>query len=74
MGVVDIVKICLEIDLMIGGNTPVFNTPVLGAFCKLFEDIPLDEMIDVIKDNFPKASIGELNANGAKLAYERVQN
>lgn len=72
LGVVDIVKICFEINLMIGGNTPIFNTPVLGAFSRMFDAIPLDIMLEAIKENFTKPDIAELNAEGARLAYEKL--
>src|SRR5271157_20502 len=72
LGVVDIVKICFEINLMIGGNTPIFNTPVLGAISRMYDAIPLDIMLEAIKENFTKPDIAELNAEGARLAYEKL--
>ena len=72
LGVVDIVKICFEINLIIGSNTPVLNTPVLGAISRIFDEIPLDIMLDAIKENFNKPDVAELNAEGARLAYEKL--
>jgi 2-oxoisovalerate/pyruvate ferredoxin oxidoreductase gamma subunit len=72
LGVVDIVKICFDINLVLGGNTPIFNTPVLGAIARMFDEIPLDIMLDAIKENFTKPEIAELNAEGARLAYEKL--
>lgn len=72
LGIVDIVKICLEIKLLIGGNTPVFNTPVLGALCKMFPQISLDTMCTAIKENFPNQKVADLNAEGARRAYESL--
>ena len=72
IGVVDITKIDIEINLFISANTPVFNTPVLGAFCRIVDAIPLETMLDAIRENFPNQNVAEINAQGAMLAYERL--
>jgi 2-oxoacid:acceptor oxidoreductase gamma subunit (pyruvate/2-ketoisovalerate family) len=72
LGIVDIVKICLDIKLMIGGNTPVFNTPVLGALSRIFPQIPLDTMCMAIKENFPNQKVADLNAEGARRAHDAL--
>ncbi|MHA1794344.1 MAG: 2-oxoacid:acceptor oxidoreductase family protein [Promethearchaeota archaeon] len=73
LGVVDILKIDLDIGLMIGGNIPVLNTPILGAFCKLFPNIPLDTMLETIKEYFGEDGKAELNVKGANLAHDLVK-
>ncbi|MBD3186862.1 pyruvate ferredoxin oxidoreductase [Candidatus Bathyarchaeota archaeon] len=73
LGIVDILQIDIDIGLMIGGNIPILNTPILGAFCKLFEDIPLDVMLDVIKEKFSGNGKATLNAKGATIAFESLQ-
>ncbi|MHA1370271.1 MAG: 2-oxoacid:acceptor oxidoreductase family protein [Promethearchaeota archaeon] len=71
---VDILKICLDINLMRDGSTPVFNMPILGAFCKIFNEIPLEVMLDTIIENFgSNLENGKLNARGAEMAYKRVE-
>jgi 2-oxoacid:acceptor oxidoreductase gamma subunit (pyruvate/2-ketoisovalerate family) len=73
VGVVDITKICIEINLFISGNAPVFNTPVLGAFCRMIDAIPLETMLEAIRENFPgQKNAADLNVQGASLAYERI--
>lgn len=72
LGTVDIVKICLDIKLLIDGNMPVFNTPVLGALSRMFPQIPIDTMCAAIKENFSNQKIADLNAEGARRAHESI--
>ncbi|MHA1684659.1 MAG: 2-oxoacid:acceptor oxidoreductase family protein [Promethearchaeota archaeon] len=72
LGVVDILKIDLEIGLMIGGNIPILNTPILGALCRMFDEIPLDVMLSVIKEYFGGNEKADLNVKGATLAHDRI--
>jgi 2-oxoacid:acceptor oxidoreductase gamma subunit (pyruvate/2-ketoisovalerate family) len=72
LGIVDIVKICFDIKLLIDGNTPIFNTPVLGALSRMFPQIPLDTMCTAIKEYFPNQKVAVLNAEGARLAHDAL--
>ncbi len=72
VGVVDIMKICLDINLMKGGNEPIVNTPVLGALAKMFDAIPLEIMIQSIRGQFPDPEKAALNEKGARLAYDAI--
>nr|MDO8115841.1 2-oxoacid:acceptor oxidoreductase family protein [Candidatus Sigynarchaeota archaeon] len=73
IGLVDIMKICFDINLMKGRNDPVVNTPVLGAVAKVFSKIPLDVMVKIIKDQFPDPAKAGLNVQGARLAYDSIK-
>lgn len=72
LGIVDIAKICFDIKLLIDGNTPIFNTPVLGALARIFPQIPLDIMISTIKEYFPNQKVADLNAEGTRLAHDAL--
>ncbi|MBN2151646.1 MAG: 2-oxoacid:acceptor oxidoreductase family protein [Candidatus Lokiarchaeota archaeon] len=72
IGIVDIVKICFEIKLLIDDNTPIFNTPVLGALASVLPQIPLDTMYSAIKEHFPNPRVAELNAEGARRAHDAL--
>jgi len=67
---VDATGIALELQLLVAG-TPVLNTPMLGAFAKATEEIKLDSVVEVIKEEW-SGTIGEKNAKAAELAYERL--
>lgn len=71
LGTVDIVAISLELGLM-NGSEPVVNTPVLGAFSAMFDEIPVDTMVDAIKGTFKNPAKADLNARAAMLAHDRV--
>ncbi|MFX0099269.1 MAG: 2-oxoacid:acceptor oxidoreductase family protein [Candidatus Hodarchaeota archaeon] len=71
LGIVDLVKICLDLNLMVEGN-PIVNTPILGALCKIFPNISIDVMVKTIKNYFSNSKKADLNAEGAKKAYEEL--
>lgn len=67
---VDATGIALELELLVAG-LPVLNTTMLGAFAKATEEIKLDSVLQVIREEW-KGAAGEKNAKGAALAYERL--
>jgi len=67
---VDATGIALELQLVVAG-LPVLNTPMLGAFAKATEEVKLESVIEVIKQEWSGAA-GEKNAKAASLAYERL--
>jgi len=67
---VDATGVALELGLLVAG-LPVVNTPMLGAFAKATDEVKLESVLQVIKDQW-KGAAGEKNANGATLAYERL--
>ncbi len=72
LGIVDVAKICFDIKLLIDDNTPIFNTPILGALARIFPQIPIDIMCSTIKENFPNQKVADLNAEGAHLAHDAL--
>lgn len=70
--VVDLVKICLGIGLVVEGTTPIVNTAILGAFSKMFPEIPLDIMKDTIAEHFNNSPKAALNIKGAEMAHENL--
>jgi len=67
---VDATGIALELQLLVAG-LPVLNTPMLGAFAKATEEVKLESVLEVIKQEWSGAA-GEKNAKAASLAYERL--
>jgi len=67
---VDATGIALEIQLLVAG-LPILNTPMLGAFAKATEEVKLESVLEVIKQEWPGAA-GEKNAKAASLAYQRL--
>jgi len=67
---VDATGIALELELLVAG-LPVLNTPMLGAFAKATEEVKLESVLEVIKQEWSGAA-GEKNAKAASLAYERL--
>jgi 2-oxoacid:acceptor oxidoreductase gamma subunit (pyruvate/2-ketoisovalerate family) len=67
---VDATGIALELKLIVAG-LPVLNTPMLGAFAGATGEIKLETVIETIKEEWSGA-IGERNAEGAALAYKRL--
>jgi len=67
---VDATGIALELQLLVAG-LPVLNTPMLGAFAKATDEVKLQSVLEVIKQEWP-GTAGEKNAEAASLAYERL--
>jgi len=67
---VDATGIALELQLLVAG-LPVLNTPMLGAFAKATEEVKLESVLDIIRQEWSGAA-GEKNAKAASLAYERL--
>jgi len=67
---VDATGIALELQLLVAG-LPVLNTPMLGAFAKATEEVKLQSVLEVIKQEW-SGGAGEKNAKAASLAYERL--
>jgi len=67
---VDATGIALELKLIVAG-LPVLNTPMLGAFAAATGEIKLETVIETIREEWPGA-IGEKNAEGAALAYKKL--
>jgi len=49
----------------------VLNTPMLGAFARATEEVKLESVLEVIRQEWAGAA-GEKNAKAASLAYERL--
>jgi len=67
---VDATGIALELQLLVAG-LPVLNTPMLGAFAKATEEVKLESVLQIIKQEW-SGPTGEKNAEAASLAYERL--
>jgi len=67
---VDATGIALELQLLVAG-LPVLNTTMLGAFARATEEVKLESVLEVIRQEWPGAA-GEKNAKAASLAYERL--
>jgi len=67
---VDATGIAIELQLLVAG-LPVLNTPMLGAFAKATDEVKLESVLEVIKQEWSGAA-GEKNAKAASLAYERL--
>jgi len=70
LGTVDATGIALELQLLVAG-LPVLNTTMLGAFAKATEEVKLESVLEVIRQEWGGAA-GEKNAKAAALAYERL--
>jgi len=70
LATVDATGIALELQLLVAG-LPVLNTPMLGAFAKATDEVKLESVLEVIKQEWSGAA-GEKNAKAASLAYERL--
>jgi 2-oxoacid:acceptor oxidoreductase gamma subunit (pyruvate/2-ketoisovalerate family) len=68
--IVDARRICLDLNLIVSG-WPVVNTAMLGAFSKATSLIKIDNIIQVIKENW-KGEIGEKNAKACLRAYDET--
>ena len=70
LATVDATGIAIELQLLVAGQ-PVLNTTMLGAFAKATEEVKLESILEVIREEW-KGAAGEKNAKGAGLAYERL--
>ena len=70
LATVDATGIALELQLLVAG-LPVLNTTMLGAFARAAEEVKLESVLEVIRQEWGGAA-GEKNAKAAALAYERV--
>ena len=70
LATVDASGIALELQLLVAG-LPVLNTTMLGAFARATEQVKLESVVEVIRQEWGGAA-GEKNAKAAALAYERV--
>jgi 2-oxoisovalerate ferredoxin oxidoreductase gamma subunit len=70
LATVDATGIALELQLVVAG-LPILNTPMLGAFAKATEEVKLESVLQVIKEQW-SGPAGEKNAKAASLAYERL--
>jgi len=70
LATVDATGIALELQLLVAG-LPVLNTPMLGAFARATEEVKLESVLEVIRQEWSGAA-GEKNAKAASLAYERL--
>ena len=70
LATVDATGIALELQLLVAG-LPVLNTTMLGAFARATEQVKLESVVEVIRQEWGGAA-GEKNAKAAALAYERV--
>lgn len=67
---VDATGIALELQLLVAG-LPVLSTPMLGAFAKATEEVKLESVFEVIKEEWSGAA-GEKDVKAASLAYQRL--
>jgi pyruvate ferredoxin oxidoreductase gamma subunit/2-oxoisovalerate ferredoxin oxidoreductase gamma subunit len=70
LATVDATGIAIELQLLVAGQ-PVLNTTMLGAFAKATEEVKLESILEIIREEW-KGAAGEKNAKGATLAYERL--
>ena len=68
---VDATGIALELELLVAG-LPVVNTAMVGAFAAATEEIKIESVVEVIKEEW-RGAVGEKNAKAAVLAYERLK-
>lgn len=70
LATVDATGIAIELQLLVAGQ-PVLNTTMLGAFAKATQEVKLESILEIIREEW-KGAAGEKNAKGAALAYERL--
>ena len=66
---VDAYRIAGEKGLFIPGGLPVINITLLGALVRILEILPLEHLVDVIREGTPNPA---KNAESAAAGYERV--
>ncbi len=71
VAVVDAAGISISRNLLVSG-IPALNTPMLGAVARMTEDVSLESIMEVIRQQW-KGKIGEANAEAAKEAYEKTE-
>jgi len=52
-------------------NSPIVNTPILGAFVKITKEIGIEALIEAIRENISIRT--EDNVNAAREAYEKAK-
>lgn len=70
LATVDATGIALGLQLLVAG-LPVLNTIMLGAFARATGEVQLESILEVIRQEW-KGAVGEKNAKGASLAFERL--
>jgi 2-oxoacid:acceptor oxidoreductase gamma subunit (pyruvate/2-ketoisovalerate family) len=70
LAMVDATEIALELQLLVTG-LPVLNTPMLGAFSKATEEVKLESILEVTRQEW-SGEAGEKNAKAASIAYEKT--
>lgn len=68
---VDAYGIAREKGLVIPGGMPVINTALLGALAGILDEVAIEDLVDVIRDNTPKP---EMNTECAMEGYSRVRS
>ncbi len=71
VAVVDAAGISISRNLLVSG-IPALNTPMLGAIARMTEDVSLESIMEVIRQQW-KGKIGEANAEAATEAYEKTE-
>lgn len=67
---VDATGIAIKLGLLVAG-LPVLNTVMLGAFARATGEIKLESVTETIREEW-SGPLGEKNAEGAILAYEKL--
>jgi len=70
LATVDATSIALELSLLVAG-LPVVNTAILGAFARATDEVELESVIYVIKEEWP-GKVGVKNAYAAELAFQKT--
>jgi len=70
LATVDATSIALELNLLVAG-LPVVNTAILGAFARATDEVKLESVTYVIKEEWP-GKVGEKNAYAAELAFQKT--
>ena len=70
LATVDATSIALELNLLVAG-LPVVNTAILGAFARATDEVELESVTYVIKEEWP-GKVGEKNAYAAELAFQKT--
>jgi 2-oxoisovalerate ferredoxin oxidoreductase gamma subunit len=71
VAVVDAAGISIRRNLLVSG-IPALNTPILGVIAKLTDEVSLESIQEVIKNQW-KGRAGEENAAAAKEAYDSME-
>lgn len=53
-------------------GTPLYNTPMLGAFTRAAGLVKLESVLSIVKERFRSPAVFERNAEAIKKAYEEV--